>query len=157
MMEPSYARDLAIWNRLVQSHEAFAFASVEFLTGPVDRVTVLRGALRGHGKHTATWMLRSLRQSELQELFDDLVFQASYAHGEIKAVRDVILSLPREWVISNIESVAEPLLADGTYDEYRRLLELFALLDPLLTKRLAERAAQHSDPDIQEVGHDFLI
>lgn len=155
MIESSSARDLAIWARLVKSHEAFALASMEFLEETADRITVLRGALRGHGKHTAIWMLRSLQQSELQDLFDDLVVQASYAHGAIGAIRDAILSLPREWVISNIEGVAEPLLVDGTYDEYRRLLELYALLDPALTKRLAERAIQHSDPDIQEAGRDF--
>lgn len=155
VIESPSARDLVIWDRLVKSHEAFALASVEFLEETVDRVTVLRGALRGHGKHTAIWMLSSLPQSELQDLFDDLVFQASYAHGAVGTVRNAILSLPREWVISNIENVAEPLLVDGTYDEYRRLLELYALLDPALTKRLVERAIQHPDPDIQEAGRDF--
>jgi len=155
-MELPNAQDLAIWNRLVQSHEAFALASAEFLMGQVDRVAVLRGALRGPGKHTAIYMLRSLKQSELKELFADLVFHASYAHGAIGAVRDAILSLPRDWVLSRIEDVAESLLTEGTYDEYRRLLELYVLLDPTLARRLAERAAQHSDADIQEAGQDFL-
>ena len=36
-IESSNARDLAIWDRLVQSHEAFALASVEFLEEMVDR------------------------------------------------------------------------------------------------------------------------
>jgi hypothetical protein len=150
------AQDVAVWNRLVQSHKAFAFATTEFLTGNVDRVAVLRVALRGYDKNTAIYMLKSLRQSELQEIFTDLVFHASYAHGAIEAVRDAILSLPRNWVVSRIEEVAEPLIADGTYDEYRRLLELYTLLDPELTQRLAEQAVRHADPDIQEAGNDFL-
>lgn len=144
------------WSRLVQSHKAFSDASREFLTGSFDRVTLIRNALGGHDKHTAIYVLKSLKQSELQELFDVLVFHASYSHGAIGSIRNAILSLPRDWVLTRIDEVAEPLLADGTYDEYRRLLELYALLDPALTRRLAERAARNPDPDIREAGEDFL-
>lgn len=149
-------QDMVVWNRLVHNHEAFAFASTDFLTGDIDRVAVIHSALQGRGKQTAFYMLRSLNQSDLQGLFEDLVFHASYAHGALMAVRDSILALPRDWVLARIEAVAESLLANGTYDEYRRLLELYALLDPMLTQRLAERAIQHLDLDVQEAGHDFL-
>ena len=156
MKEQANPQDLAIWNRLVHSHEAFALASTDFLTGDIDRVAVIRSALQGRGKQTAFYMLRFLNQSDLQGLFEDLVFHASYAHGALISVRDGILALPREWVLARIEVIAEPLLASGTYDEYRRLLELYALLDPMLTQRLAERAIQHPDLDVQEAGYDFL-
>lgn len=156
-MESTNDPALSVWNRLVQSHKAFSEASREFLTGSFDRVVVIRNALGGHDKHTAIYVLRSLKPSELQELFDILVFHASYSHGAIGSIRDAILSLPRDWVLARIEEVAEPLLANGTYDEYRRLLELYALLDPTLTRRLAERAVQDPDPDIREAGEDFLV
>lgn len=144
------------WNRLVESHKALSEASREFLTGTFDRVAVIRKALGDHDKHTAIYVLRSLKRSELQDLFDVLIFHASYSHGALGSIRDAILSLPRDWVLARIEEVAEPLLANGTYDEFRRLLELYALLDPVLTRRLAERAAQDPDPDIREAGGDFL-
>jgi hypothetical protein len=149
-------KDLVLWSRLVQYHEAFALASMESLDGKVDRVAVIRQALQSPSKQTAVYLLRSLRQSELQELFDDLVFQASYSHGSIQAIRDAILSLPRDWVVLRIEDVVEPLILDGTDDEYRRILELYAALDPTLVRRLAQRAANRPDPDIREVGEDFL-
>lgn len=156
-MEMPNVEELVIWDRLVQSHQAFALASMEFLTGNVNRVALVRYGLRtGHGRHTAIYMLRSLKQIELQELFDDLMFCVSHGHGAVDAIREVILSLPREWVLARIEAAAEPLLIDATYDEYRRLLELYELLDPVLTQKLAMRAMQHWDPDIREAGEDFL-
>lgn len=156
-MESTNDLALSVWSRLVQSHKAFSEASREFLSGSFDRVIVIRNALGGHDKHTAIYVLRSLKPSELQELFDILVFHASYSHGAIGSIRDAILSLPRDWVLARIEEVAEPLLTNGTYDEYRRLLELYTLLDPMLTQRLAERAVQNPDPDIREAGEDFLM
>lgn len=157
MTEMPNNQDLAVWNRLVQTHQDFARVSTEFLTGNIDRVALIRYAMHsGHGKHTAIFMLQSLRQTELQDLFGELVTHASAAHGAIGAIREAILSLPREWVLARVEAVAEPLLVDGTYDEYRRLLELYELLDPALRQDLAMRAVQHPDPDIQEAGQDFL-
>ena len=50
------------------------------------------------------------------ELFPEWVFLASWAHGAIQVPRDMILSLPRDWVLARIEQEAEPFLRDGTYD-----------------------------------------
>lgn len=150
-------QDMVVWNRLVHTHQDFALASTEFLTGNINRVALIQYALSsGHGKYTAIYMLRSLKESDLQALFSELVFYASSAHGALGAIREAIMLLPREWILARVEAVAEPLLVDGTYDEYRRLLELYELLDPALVHKLAMRAIQHPDPDIQEAGQDFL-
>jgi hypothetical protein len=66
------------------------------------------------------------------------------------------LSLPREWVITNIEQFVEPLLEQGTYDEYRNVLALYWELDHKMMIGLAQRAMMNSDPDIREAGEDFL-
>jgi hypothetical protein len=47
-------------------------------------------------------------------------------------------------------------LRAGAHEEYRRLLELYFLLDRDLTQALATRASHHSDPDTREAGEDFL-
>ncbi|HEX3315717.1 MAG TPA: hypothetical protein VHR72_12530, partial [Gemmataceae bacterium] len=57
---------------------------------------------------------------------------------------------------AEIEATAERYLHNGTYDEYRRFLELYWLLDRDMTGRLARRAAASTDPDIRESGDDFL-
>ena len=97
-----------------------------------------------------------LTNPEKLELFDTLVYLASSGHGAIGRVREILLSLPRDWVLTRIEDAAEPYLRDGTYDEYRRFLELYERLDRRLMLKLAQRAAAHSDPDIQEAGQDYL-
>ena len=50
----------------------------------------------------------------------------------------------------------EPYLCTGSYDEYRRFLELYRALDRELAWKLARRAAAHGDEDIREAGEDFL-
>jgi hypothetical protein len=150
------SNDIVIWGRLVESHKMFAMASREFLAAGVDRVRLLRDALRGKDRSTAIYMLSYLTIAELEQLFSDLVFLVSFSHGAVGAVRNAILSLPREWVLANINQVADPLLGAGTYDEYRRFLELYIELDYELAYELAQRAAGHTDQDIREAGEDFL-
>lgn len=156
MSEKLSENDIAVWKHLVATYEAFALALRDFLAEDVDRVSLIRSTLRSSNKNTAIYMLQYLRPSELQSLFDDLVFFSSFAHGCVQTVREVIVSLPREWVLANIEKVAEPLLREGTYDEYRRLLELYVKLDHNLALKLAQRAAAQADEDIKEAGEDFL-
>ena len=144
----------ALWDRLVESRRAYASASREFLARK-DRVEMLRESLRGEDRFAALSVARSLNQDEKMQLFAEWVYLASWAHGAIQLARDIILSLPRDWVLANIERESEPYLQDGTYDEYRRFLELYSQLDPELKSKLADRARQHSDPDIREAGEDF--
>lgn len=124
----------------------------------IDRVASIRRGLRAGGLERATAMqvFSYLRPDEQLQLFPDLIFLASSAHGSIGVVRDAILTLHREYLQANLEQAAEPYLNAGTYDEYRRFLELYSLIDRDATHRLAERAAAHSDPDIREAGDDFL-
>lgn len=81
---------------------------------------------------------------------------ASFGHGAVGYIREIIHTLSKEWVISRIEQAADPLLENGTYDEYRRFLELYFELDEELTRKLAQRAIQSTDYDIHEAGEDFL-
>jgi hypothetical protein len=70
-------------------------------------------------------------------LLNDLVDLASVSHSDIELGRQAILSLPKNWLLENIEKSAEPLLKNGTDEEYRRLLELYIQIDRELTERLA--------------------
>jgi len=53
-------------------------------------------------------------------------------------------------VLERIEATTEPYLIDGGLEEYRRFLELYLLLDEELTRKLAQRALAHLDPDVDE-------
>ena len=77
-------------------------------------------------------------------------------HKYVHIYRKFILALPRDWVLERVEAIAEPYLINGDMEEYRRYLELYLLLDEELTRKLAQRALAHSDPDVIEAGQDFI-
>src|ERR1051325_7594899 len=149
-------RSEELWRRVVENHKAFSLSLMEFFSEGIDRVAILRRALRVGERATALYVAPHMSAHELLQLFEEWVFLASFSHGGIQRVREIILSLPRDWVLGNVEAVAEPLLRDGTDDEYRRLLELYLDLDHDLTSKLARRALSNADEDIREAGRDFL-
>lgn len=126
------------------------------MTGAADRSHVLREALQSVGQRgTALRLLLALPTREREAHFDRLVELASVGHADIGLVRDVILTMPREWVLARIEPIADRILDAGGEDEYRRFLELFADLDKDLALRLASRAIGHPDDGVREAGEDF--
>jgi len=158
MVEKQHLKnDSALWHKLLDSEIAFITARMNFHAACTDKVTVIQKALQDPVQRgTALRYLLYMTIEERQQLFDDLLYLASVGHGDIALCREVMLSLPRAWVVSNIESRAQPLLTQGTDEEYRRLLELYVNLDRDLAYRLATRALQHNDADIREVGEDFI-
>lgn len=153
-------RDRALWRAVFEAGRDLPAARAAFVIGAADPIAMLREALHDPGqRHAALGMLSSFPASERQKLFADLVELASVGHSYIALCREAILSLPRAWVVANIEEHAEPLFhgeRPDEYEEYRRLLELYSDLDADLTRRLARRAAQSADEDIREAGTDFL-
>lgn len=146
-----------IWNRLVKASNEYSLVLREFLAlEESKRVMLMHQALRGPGRHTSLIILGYLDVADLKELFEDLVFLASFSHGAINTVREAILTLPREWVLERIEQVAEPFLLTDDSEEYRRILELYFELSPQMTHKLAQRALKNPNEEIQEAGQDFL-
>ena len=114
-------KDRETWERLVQSYTDYMFASRDFLSDNVDRVSILRqiltpknpSAASGEGLEnqassgddliTAFRALGWLSSDELKQIFDLLISRASTAHGGILAVRQAIRSIPEEWLLDNIE------------------------------------------------------
>lgn len=146
-----------LWQRLVEKHSEFTLVIGEFFSTQTNRTKMLRYALLHGDIATALYVARNMKTEELVPLFEKFLFLASGSRGDVGAIRGIILSLPRDWVLSNIEKVAEPLLHGDYADEsYRRLLELYIELDKDLALKLAQRAAAHQDKEIQEAGQDFL-
>ena len=153
--------DLSLWKKLQCSEEKFYSDRSEFLQKCQNKIPTIRKALKNPGdRSTALHLLLYLDTFERLPFFDDLVNLASTAHSDIQTVREVLLSLPKEFLLANIEKSAEPILnnADPNYqhEEYRRLLELYREIDPDLTQRLATRALKSDIEDIREAGEDFF-
>ncbi len=118
---------------------------------------LVRARLRDPAERTAALSVAALLPVEKrQELLDELLTLASFGHSLTGEARRVILSLSQDWLLATIQTRAEPFLRLDDHEEYRRMLELFSLIDRDLTLRLAQRAVQHVDPDIREAGEDFI-
>ncbi len=70
--------------------------------------------------------------------------------------RDIILSLPRDWLLANIEESIEGQLQYFDSFDYWQIAGFCADIDKNLTLRLARRAAGHSDVEIKETGEDYI-
>ena len=143
-----------IWQQLVEEYSLWAQVLKEFFSKETDRIAILQRAFKKGDIAPALHVMQYMAPDELTTLFDELI-HFSTSHGYAGSVREIILSLPRNWVLSNIEKTVEPHLVGATEDEYRRFLELYLLLDKDLTQRLIQRAINHPDNEIREVGRDF--
>jgi hypothetical protein len=152
---------LETWNKIRNETRKEGGLSTELISDfnkldASDRVSLLRKAIHGPDKILALMLMPILKQEELMSLFSDLVYFASFTHGSLTYVRNVIKSLPRKWVVENIEEVADSYLTNNDYEPYRRLLELFFEIDENITQRLANKASASTNFDIREAGEDFI-
>jgi hypothetical protein len=146
-----------VWEHFCFSYDTYLRALREVLTSDINRVTILKGAFRDLNRRDALiHLLQYLKSDELQQLFDELVYLASFSHGRISYIREIIKKMPRAWVLEHIEKASEPHLVNGTYDEYRSLLQLYLELDKELTIKLAERAKLSADYDTREAGEEYV-
>lgn len=147
---------LALWRQLVEAEKAFYSARMELFSKCRDSLVELIQNRLNIDRVTAINLVPLLTVDERKLLFDDILSLASFGHGLIGSVRDVILSMPSDWLLANIEKSAEPLLGLNDLEVYGRLLEFFVEIDRDLALRLARRAAAHADGDIREAGEHFI-
>ncbi len=149
---------VALWDRLVDEfvkNDRESSAESDFFQPGVDRVALVRNALSrpgGNSRAVAVTLLKRMNREEQKVLFPQLVQLAHAAHGPVGAVREIIQSLPREWVLTHIDAEVERILEKEEYDDYWMFLELYAALDAERALKLARRAANHPDPNIRELG-----
>ena len=158
MSEPSENSCEELWRRLVEAEAAFYFARMALFSSCRSKfVDLTRAALQHPNQRiTALNIAKLLTIEERQSLFPDLLAMACFGHGLTGAAYELVLSLPHEWLINNIEEAAEPLLKHDDYEQYRGLFQIYIELDLKLARSLAERTAKHSDIDIREASDDFF-
>jgi hypothetical protein len=108
-----------------------------------------------HEATLAFELLPGLTVEERQGLlrhFVELCSSGRHA-GRAKAA---IRQLPNDWLRDNVEAAAERLLAGSDYQDWVNLLDVVSRIDPAVEKRIAGRAAGHSDPEIRELGEEHL-
>src|SRR5262245_3798362 len=103
-----------LWERLTIAFQEYSNALQEFLSEGVDRVALIRQALRRMDNWQIALALkvaRYLKEEERKQLFDLWVSGASY-HKSVHIYREFILALPHDWVMERIEALAEPYLVN---------------------------------------------
>jgi hypothetical protein len=154
------------WQRLVDSlygriDVSSAAALEAFLEKSDDPIEAIRSAFVGYGDHvrTALWILRQTPSGG--SIFDPAMFLPgliSAVAADIPTAGEIVLAMPRQWVIANIEGAAEPLLSTSTdlWWDYYYLMILFEKLDTGLAFRLAKKALESADPDVRERGAGYF-
>lgn len=144
-----------VWQNLVNAFFSYVEASGVFFKPEVDHVKLLREGFRRGDIAVALDIASSLDSSKVSELLPELV-NMSTAHGYALRAREIILSLPHNWLITCIEEVAEPILQSGDDFEFRQIFQLYLEIDRTLAVKLGEKAINGSDEYIREVGKELL-
>ena len=80
--------------------------------------------------------------------------QASYIPNVIQAQNN-IRELPNDWLIKNIHLMASKILNLSDEWEYRRLLELYQMLDKTLLTKLIAFGLESNNDAVREAANDF--
>jgi hypothetical protein len=108
-----------------------------------------------HDATLAFELLPGLTVEERQGLLRHFVELCS-SDRHARRAKAAILNLPNDWLRDNVEGAAERLLAGSDYQDWVNLLAVVSRIDPGVEKRIAERAAGHSDSEIRELGEEHL-
>ncbi len=94
---------------------------------------------------------------DINKLIDavGLACDASYVPNIDKG-REVIFSMPREWVLEHIEGVANEILNLTDEWHYTRLLEVYKNLDHNLYEKLIKHGLKSSNQEIVETATDAI-
>lgn len=104
---------------MVDAEQAFINARMELFSNCSSLVEVVRAGLNDPTERgTALRAAALMRIEDRLLLFDDLLNLASSSHAHMGVARELILSLPREWVLANIGRSAEPLLCKGSSSRF---------------------------------------
>lgn len=160
--EKMTTRKFDCWQELDEAYTQFSNAKNKYLKlreaamRSIDVAEVLKLGTPGVPRDIAFEKAANLSIGKRKEIFPDLVAYASYTHGFTEASRNLILSLPREWVLSNIEKIADPILKNGGYEEYSAILALYKLISPSIFNSLINYCASSDNSELREAASNYI-
>ena len=145
------------WDELRTKYQEYTSLAGDFLSNE-GAVSVVRQKLNSRPEDiiVAIDIIRRLPGTQRVLFFDQLMLMASYMSGFTGYCHDLILELPRGWVMENIDRHLDAILSSGDYDTYNCLLALCEKLDSKLTIQSAQRAQHSTDDDIRDLGSRIL-
>jgi hypothetical protein len=150
------SNDEQLWNNFRAAENAFYEARMKLVRGTQDLAGVISMALkipsqRGH----ALRLLEIVPEEMIRQQISTLVDLVSVGHSDIELCRSVILRIDKDWLVKNIDHYAAKLLENGGEEEYRRIAELYKLLDSKLLDVHLKRCAIHANDEVREIAADF--
>jgi hypothetical protein len=148
---------IASWNEVVRLWQEYLTASYNLTLKHRSELPALLTRTLGSPSdgHLAFEMAKILTPEEKKTLLPALISLCSSGRYAGKA-KEMILDMPHDWLMENIEIAAEPTLEQNDFLDWVNILSLYAVIDLNLGRRLAQRMIAHTDSEIQEWGEEFL-
>jgi hypothetical protein len=149
--------DQQLWNRLIALSNEHMAAELSFLQESQSPLERIRAGLNGSVLEifASLSLLSRMEPADRMKLLPELLWKCqSVKFG--RSARHVVLSLPTEWLIANIEAANSTNLVHADNVGIGLLLGLYEQIAPDLALRLAEFAVASEDYDIREVGEDYI-
>jgi len=149
---------ISSWNGVVQLWEEHVKARYNLHQNHRAALPALvRRALGSAPNHPAVAfeMMAMLTPEEKKACLPELLGLCSSGRYAGRA-RDMIHSMPHDWLIENIEAASESTLSLNDFLDWVNILQVYDHIDHGLGRRLAERMLSHSDPELRKWGAEFL-
>jgi hypothetical protein len=150
---------IKLWERYKESYKAYRAATRDLFsqTNSDQRIKIVRLAFGNQERDAALKLTELMNVEERKSLLDILVGLTYSSSGLREFATKLILEIPHEWLVANIERYTEAILnQDENREDYEGFLSLLREVDEQLAMHLAKRAIQSSDPDIKELGQNYL-
>lgn len=114
--------DQELWQHAVEAEQELSSARKELFSKSSSLIASVRiGLERPTERAAALGVAATLPIEKRKHLLPDLLALATYVHSLTSEARRVVLSLPHDWLLANVEKYAEPMLARDDYEEYTGL------------------------------------
>jgi hypothetical protein len=158
-MNESHEKDYTnIWQSYVENQIEAESLKKTLLSSPkAEIVALLQKALNSPRERLhALRLLKIMRDEDREALMPDLLALATWQNQVTELAKELVFSVPREWLRGNFLQCAQPLLNGLDHQEMWGLLEICSQLDPQMGLDLARRFATHANPDIRDASESFI-
>jgi hypothetical protein len=146
---------ISSWNEVVRLWKEHLLARYNlYHNHRTELLALVSRALYSPDAAVAFDIASTLTPEEKRTLLPKLLNLCSSGHAG--NAKEMILEMPHDWLVENIEAASEPTLALNDFLDWVNILEVYDRIDQRLGRRLAERMIAHSDPDLKEWGAEFL-
>jgi hypothetical protein len=144
-----------LWQELVNSYNQYRAIRNQFfqITTREERVNIISPTF---GQEITLEIAKTMRGEELKPFFGKLLELATHINANFGLAQELLLRIPNDWLVENIEEYANLILANGNHEEFQMLLGIYREISEELELKLLQWGAAHNDFDIQDLAKSIL-